>query len=187
VREEWVVLVDEEDRPIGRARKTEVHHAATPLHRGFSLFLFDAAGRTLVQRRSAAKRTFHGLWSNSCCGHPAPGESVLAAARRRARDELGAAPRALAVLLADFRYRAEADGVVENELCPVLVGEIEGEPLRPDPAEVAELRWLGWPELLAELAAHPESWSSWSAEEARTLDAAPAFHAWRAARGAAAS
>ena len=67
-----VVLVDEENRELGRALKSEVHHAATPLHRAFSLFLFDRRGRTLVQRRALAKRTWPGIWSNSCCGHPAP-------------------------------------------------------------------------------------------------------------------
>jgi isopentenyl-diphosphate delta-isomerase type 1 len=176
VGEEWVVLVDDDDRELGTAVKREVHHARTPLHRGVSLFLFDRRGRTLLQRRSLAKRTWPGAWSNACCGHPAPGEAAEAAVRRRCREELGIEPRDLALVLPDFRYRAESGGVVENELCPVFVARVDGEPLSPDPAEVAETRWIDWRRFLAEL---PGDYSPWSAEEARELAASPAFAAWR--------
>src|SRR5437868_2928196 len=87
---EDVVLLDDEGRPCGRAPKAEVHHRNTPLHLAFSCWLLDADGRTLLTRRSAAKRTWPGIWTNSFCGHPAPGEEVEAAVHRRARDELGA-------------------------------------------------------------------------------------------------
>ncbi len=173
--EEWVVLVDEANRELGRARKEEVHHASTPLHRGFSLFLFDGAGRTLLQRRARTKRTWPGVWSNACCGHPAPGEGTEAAARRRGREELGIDPFDLAVVLPDYRYRAELDGIVENELCPVLVGRVDPATLRPDPSEVAATRWVDWERFLAEL---PGTYSPWSVEEARQLALAPTFEAW---------
>lgn len=176
--DEWVVLVDEADRELGTARKREVHHAATPLHRAFSLFLFDARGRTLLQRRALAKRTWPGVWSNACCGHPRPGEAPAAAARRRCLEELGVAPRELTLVLPDFRYRAEADGVVENELCPVFVARSDETPLAPDPAEVAATRWIAWERFLAEL---PGEYSPWAVEEARRLAASPAFAAWRGA------
>jgi isopentenyl-diphosphate delta-isomerase len=187
MRVEWVVLVDEADREVGVARKDEVHHAATPLHRAFSLFLFDRAGRTLLQRRAWTKKTWPGIWSNGCCGHPGPGESTLAAASRRCREELGATPLEPWIALPDFRYRAELDGVVENEICPVLAAQIEPEALSPDPDEVAELRWLAWEEWLAELERRPEGFSPWSVEEVRGLEASPSFAAWRAAAAAGAA
>lgn len=177
--DEWVVLVDEADREIGVARKREVHHAETPLHRAFSLFLFDSNRRTLLQRRAQSKRTFPGLWSNACCGHPEPGESVLDAAARRCREELGVAPREHWVAVPDFRYRAEAGGIVENEMCPVVVGRLDAraDPLAPDPAEVAATRWLDWDAFLAEL---PGDYSPWSVAEAARLAAEPRFAAWLA-------
>lgn len=177
-----MVLVDEADRELGTARKRDVHHAATPLHRAFSIFLFDAGGRTLLQRRALSKRTWPGVWSNACCGHPTLGETAAAAAHRRCREELGATPRDLALVLPDFRYRAESGGVVENELCPVFAARLDDEPLAPDPAEVAATRWIDWARFLAEL---PGEYSPWSAEEARRLAASPAFAAWRGAAAAA--
>jgi isopentenyl-diphosphate delta-isomerase len=173
-----VVLVDEQDRAIGRARKDEVHHAETPLHRAFSVFLFDRAGRTLVQRRSLAKRTWPGIWSNACCGHPRPGEPTRDAAARRCAEELGLEPGDWWLALPDFRYRAELAGVVENEICPVLVARVAGTPV-PDPREVADWRWLGWEELLAELGGDPGRWSPWCHEEAARLEAQAGFAAWR--------
>jgi len=176
--EERVVLVDEENRVLGTALKREVHHGATPLHRGFSLFLFDRRGRTLLQQRARAKRTWPGVWSNACCGHPAPGEETIDAVRRRCHEELGVVPEALAEILPDFRYRAEADGVVENELCPVYVGRFEGDSPSPDPVEVEAVRWIDWESFLAEL---PGGYSPWSVDEARQLAGSPAFAAWREA------
>lgn len=178
VKGEWVVLVDEANREIGVAPKDEVHHGATPLHRAFSLFLFDGDARVLTQRRATTKRTWPGIWSNACCGHPAPGEATMDAVRRRCREELGATPLDSWLALPDYRYRAELDGVVENEICPVAVGRVEPSALAPDPAEVAELAWWSWNELLGELAGDRGRWSPWCREEAARLDALPAFHAW---------
>lgn len=184
---EWVVLVDEANRELGVARKEDVHHAATPLHRAFSLFLFDRDGRTLLQRRALGKRTWPGIWSNSCCGHPAPGESTLAAATRRCREELGVVPEAPWVALPDYRYRAELDGVVENELCPVVVATLDPRALAPDRREVEAVRWLDWREFVDDVARRPDAWSPWSVEEALHLDAAPAMRDFLAALAARAS
>jgi isopentenyl-diphosphate delta-isomerase len=178
VGEEWVVLVDEADREVGLARKAEVHHGATPLHRAFSAFLFDHQGRLLLQQRSAAKATWPLVWSNSCCGHPGPGEPTLPAARRRIAEELGAPPAELWVALPGYRYRAALDGVVENEICPVVVGRIEPDALAPDPAEVAALRWVDWQAFLDELERPESPFSPWCREEAALLAALPRFQAW---------
>jgi len=178
MREEWVVLVDEQNRELGLAAKRDVHHAETPLHRAFSLFLFDPAGRTLLQRRALTKRTWPGIWSNGCCGHPGPGETTLEAALRRCLEELGTEPIEPWIALPDYRYRAELDGVVENEICPVLVARVEPDALRPDPDEVGDLLWMEWPEFLDDVVARPGGWSPWAVEEARRLDADPRFRDW---------
>jgi isopentenyl-diphosphate delta-isomerase len=169
---EWVVLVDEADRELGVARKSAVHHAATPLHRAFSLFLFDGAGRTLLQQRAATKLTWPGVWSNACCGHPAPGEATSDAVVRRCRQELGVVPRDLTLALPRYRYRAAARGVVENEICPVFVALAGAAEPAPDPEEVAAWRWTEWDGFLASL---PGEFSPWCAEEARLLEASGAL------------
>ena len=115
--QDLVVLLDDDGTPTGTAPRLDVHGADTPLHQAFSVHLFDDAGRVLLTRRALSKRTWPGVWTNSCCGHPRPGEAVEDAVRRRVREELGVEVRDLRLLLPDFRYRAvDASGVVENEL-----------------------------------------------------------------------
>jgi isopentenyl-diphosphate Delta-isomerase len=161
---ELVVLVDDDGRPIGSAPKTRVHHQATPLHLAFSCYLFDEAGNVLMTRRSLEKKTFAGMWTNSCCGHPGPDEKISAAVTRRVREELGVGIRDLRCVLPDFRYYATApDGVVENEVCPVFRGLVDG-PVRADPDEVMDYEWVPWEQ--ARVAADL-GWaiSPWAAEQ----------------------
>ena len=168
-----VVLVDEDGTPRGTAPRTSVHTTDTPLHRAFSLYLFDAEGQVLVTRRALGKATWPGVWTNACCGHPRPGEELEDAVRRRLGEELGVAVEELRVVLPTFRYRAvDASGVVEHELCPVLVGRVVGE-LRPDPDEVAEHAWVDWPDLVAAVRATPRVWSPWAALQVPQLEDAP--------------
>ncbi len=101
-----VVLVNEEGAPVGVANRTEVHSDTTPLHLAFSTYLFNARGEVLLTRRALSKKTWPGVWTNSCCGHPRPAESLGDAARRRIREELGLTVGPLVPLLPDFRYRA---------------------------------------------------------------------------------
>jgi isopentenyl-diphosphate delta-isomerase len=145
---ELVVLCDEAGQPTGTAPKATVHHGQTPLHLAFSCYVFDPVGRFLLTRRASGKRTWPGVWTNSCCGHPLPGEPTAEAVLRRARDELGLSLLDLRPVLPDYRYRAERDGIVENEICPVYAARADGEP-RPNPAEVADVRWVRWAELSA--------------------------------------
>ncbi|MGH3867761.1 MAG: isopentenyl-diphosphate Delta-isomerase [Pseudonocardiaceae bacterium] len=160
-----VVLLDEDRRPIGQLPKSQVHHAATPLHLAFSCYVFDAWGRVLMTRRATSKQTWPGVWTNTCCGHPLPGERSDQAAARRLRDELGLRLTRSAVVLPDFSYRAVApDGVVENEFCPVLVGSVEGPP-QPDPAEVLECHWAPWHDVVALATTAPWAISPWSAHQ----------------------
>ncbi|BBX18331.1 isopentenyl-diphosphate delta-isomerase [Mycolicibacterium duvalii] len=146
---ELVVLVDDAGRTIGSAPKSEVHHSSTPLHLAFSCYLFDDTGRVLLTRRALHKRTFAGVWTNSCCGHPAPGEAIEDAVARRVREELGLDVAELRCALPDFRYYAvAADGVVENELCPVYCARAVG-PVQPNPDEVMDYVWVEWEQLRA--------------------------------------
>jgi isopentenyl-diphosphate delta-isomerase len=170
---ELVVLVDPDGRPVGTMPKAEAHHADTPLHLAFSVYVFDSGGRFLATRRALGKRTWGGVWTNSCCGHPAPGEELADAARRRLDQELGLRPARLELALPDFAYRAVApDGVVENERCPVFVAQLDGDPEPPpvpDPAEVAEWRWVPWAAFREVAATAPWALSPWSVEQVRRL------------------
>ena len=165
---EQVVLLDDDGRPIGVADKETVHGERTPLHLAFSCYGFDAAGRLLVTRRARHKRTFPGIRTNTCCGHPAPGEAMEDAVRRRLADELGLRAAGLRLVLPDFAYRASAGGVEENERCPVFVATLVGEP-RPHPDEVDSAEWWSWPEFLR--AARDGELSPWAALQAPLLDA----------------
>ena len=111
--EEQVVLVDDDNAVIGTMPKALVHTASTPLHRGFSVFLFDEGGRLLLQQRSRSKKTWPLAWSNSCCGHPGLDEPDEDAARRRVRFELGAEAMDVRLFL-PYRYQCVKDGVMEN-------------------------------------------------------------------------
>ena len=173
--EELVVLLDEAGRPAGTMPKAEVHGPDTPLHLAFSVYLFDAGGRLLVTRRALGKRTWPGVWTNSCCGHPGPGEDPAAAAERRLGQELGLRPDRLELVLPDFTYRAvAADGIVEHEVCPVFFAWVDGDPEpppAPDPDEVADWRWVPWPSFRAVAATAPWALSPWSVEQVAALPA----------------
>jgi len=171
---ERVVLVDEANRVLGTMPKHSVHQFQTPLHRGFSSFIFRVNdGSLLVQQRSSKKRTWPLIWSNSCCGHPALGETTLAAARRRLRAELDLAPVFLEEV-APYRYCLTRDGVTENEICPILVGIVDSEPII-NPNEVEAVRWLDWHGFLDEIDRAPAIYSGWCVEEAKILAATPRF------------
>lgn len=159
--EELVVLVDETGAPIGSAPKSTVHDTDTPLHFAFSCHVTNAAGEVLVTRRALSKLTWPGVWTNSFCGHPGPGEEIEDAIRRRAQQELGLEIDGIHVILPDFRYRAvDASGVVENEICPVFAAVAVGEP-NPSASEVAEWEWVSPEKLAAAIDGAPFAFSPW--------------------------
>jgi isopentenyl-diphosphate delta-isomerase len=167
---EEVVLLGNDGSPIGCADKARIHTKDTPLHSAFSVFLFNREGQMLVQQRAWSKKTWPGIWSNACCGHPLPGESLEAAAHRRLADELGLGEIELTLALPHFRYRAEYLGVVENEICPVFVGCCQTSP-RPNPAEVAATDWVDWEAFIRNDPEFDEysPWSKWEAAQLQRL------------------
>ena len=166
---EYVVLLDDAGAPTGTAERSLVHHRSTPLHLAFSCYIFDDRGRLLVTRRALSKQAFAGVWSNSCCGHPAPGEDVAEAVRRRASQELGMTLTDVTCILPDFRYRAvDADGTLENEICPVFTATGSADP-RPSPDEVADWRWVPWQAFADLVATNPWAISPWAAEQTPLL------------------
>lgn len=167
---EWVVLVDDDGEPIGRLEKHRAHHAETPLHLAFSFYGFDADGRLLSTRRASTKRSFPGLWTNTCCGHPGPGESGEAAVRRRVEQELGLRAAGLRCALPRFRYRARMGDIVENEICPVYLGRVHGA-VAPDPAEVEEWEWVEWEAFPAFAEEGGRGLSPWAVWQIRQLEA----------------
>lgn len=173
---EHVVLVDNENRVMGTAPKATVHGKTTPLHRGFSLFVFNRREELLLQQRAFHKLTWPGAWSNTCCGHPALEETAVQAAIRRARYELGLnLPDA--VEIAPYRYRFTRDGIEENEICPIVVATTDGDPA-PNPAEVAATRWVKWRDFCQEILATPGRYSDWCEEEVAVLAASLPFQRW---------
>lgn len=156
--EERVVLVDENDGEVGTLEKQRAH-AEGRLHRALSVFLFNSRGEMLLQRRAAAKYHSGGLWTNTCCSHPRPGEAVDQAARRRLREEMGIdCPLEPAF---EFTYRAQVGpGLVEHEYDHVFLGRYDGEPA-PSGDEVEAWRWVPVDALAEEVAAAPERFTPW--------------------------
>lgn len=158
---EEIVLLNADDEAVGTAPKAASHHRDTPYHLAFSCYVVDTEGRVLITRRALSKRTFPGVWTGSCCGHPGPGEGLRDAVVRRLQDELGISGVSLTSVLPAFQYRAVAeDGTLENERCPVVRADVPvGTPVRRNPDEVEDAEWWTWRQCL-DLAGRPES-SPW--------------------------
>ena len=156
--EERVLLVNRQDEVIGIEDKMRAHLLGT-LHRAFSVFVINSAGKLLLQRRAATKYHSRNLWSNTCCGHPRPEETIARASRRRLREEMGLELNLKEVF--SFVYRANLeDGLIENEYNHVLVGVFEGVP-KPDPAEISEWRWVDLQEVSGDLKKNPANYTYW--------------------------
>jgi isopentenyl-diphosphate delta-isomerase len=166
---ERVVLVDERDRELGASEKLAAHAAGT-LHRAFSIFVFNSERQLLLQRRAKSKYHSGGLWSNTCCGHPRPGEATVEAARRRLREEMNFDCELRAAF--EFTYRVElGDELVEHEYDHVFVGEFDGVVV-PNEAEVDNWQWTTLDELRRDISARPDDYTYW-------LKAALATDGWR--------
>lgn len=157
---EQVILVDGQDREVGAMEKLAAHQNGGTRHRAFSVFIVDARGRWLLQRRAAGKYHFPGLWTNACCSHPRPGEGTEEAAHRRLREELGFDCPLTERFQFEYKAASDAEELTEHELDHVFTGVQDGE-IHPDPAEVGSVRWVESAGLEKELQAHPERFTPW--------------------------
>ena len=156
---EALILVDENDQPIGTASKGDCHDGHGILHRAFSLFIFNQAGELLLQQRAEGKRLWGGYWSNSCCSHPRAGEEMDEAVHRRLEQELGM--QAELDYVYKFQYQADfGDAGAEHELCWVYLGRAAS-PVRANTTEIADHRFISAAELNRELTEHPEHFTPW--------------------------
>ena len=159
-----LILVDANDREIGALGKIEAHKEGL-LHRAFSVFLYHE-DKLLLQKRASHKYHSGDLWSNTCCSHPTPHESLAEAVVRRLEEELGIDPTCLSDLreVGMFHYACDfADGFHENENDHVFVGEYQG-PLSPNPDEIAEIMWVSIPHVEKQLKLYPKRYSYWFSE-----------------------
>ena len=165
---ESVTLVDVENNAIGSCGKIAAHRSGK-LHRAFSILISNSDGELLLQRRATRKYHFARRWSNTCCGHPRPGEQTLAAAGRRLGEELG-----FSVPLeesAELQYRAvdPGSGLIEHEHLHIFKGRYAGEPC-PNPDEVGAYRWMHPNRVRRGLARFPGMFTPWFALLAATLE-----------------
>ncbi|WP_405551678.1 isopentenyl-diphosphate Delta-isomerase [Streptomyces sp. NBC_01171] len=152
-------LVDENGVTTGTAEKLAAHQPPGQLHRAFSVFLFDERGRLLLQQRALGKYHSPGVWSNTCCGHPYPGEAPFAAAARRTHEELGVSPSLLAQAgTVRYNHPDPASGLVEQEYNHLYVGLVQQTPA-PDPEEVGGTAFVTAAELAERHAREP--FSAW--------------------------
>ena len=166
--EEHIVLVDKNNNVLGTAPKLASHHKNTPLHRGFSVFLFNKKGFLLLQQRSNKKKTWPLVWSNSCCGHPKLDESNINAAKRRLKFELGITHANIFEIISDFRYKVELNGVIENEICPILIGFTEQQPII-NKDEVNDTAWIAWDRFTEDIKNNRNKYSEWCILETEQL------------------
>ena len=156
---EEVILVDKNDVEVGTMEKMEAHRDGGTLHRAFSVFVSNTDGDLLLQRRAEHKYHSGGLWTNTCCSHPRPGETVREAANRRLVEEMGMECRL--VELFSFEYKAELDGgMTEWELDHVLLGLSDVEP-QINPDEVAEFKYMPLSEIDSDLKSNPDNYTEW--------------------------
>lgn len=152
------MLVDQEGNERGTMEKLEAHRRGE-LHRAFSIFVFNAQGELLLQRRALDKYHSGGLWSNTCCSHPRPGEPLSAAVQRRLVEEMGfQCPLSHRF---SFIYRIDFhNGLSEHEYDHVFLGHYEGDP-NPNPQEVAAWCWMAPAALQRAIAAEPARYTYW--------------------------
>ncbi len=157
--EQEVILVDENDREVGRAPKLAAHSNGGQLHRAFSIFVFNSKGETMLQRRAMTKYHTPGRWTNACCSHPMDKESPVDAAHRRLQEEMGFDCEMNEVFA--FIYKADVEkGLTEHEYDHVIFGQFEGEP-KLNAEEAMDWKWISLNDLKKDIASHPDNYTPW--------------------------
>ena len=156
--EERVILVDQEDNELGTEEKMKAHEQAL-LHRAFSIFIFNSKGELLLQKRAEGKYHCPGLWTNTCCSHPRPGESLEEAVQRKLKQEMGFTTPLKEAFTFIYKVSFE-NGLTEHELDHVFLGTFDGNP-EPNPEEVGEWKWISPEKLKEDVQEHPEKYTHW--------------------------
>lgn len=156
--EEKVILVDENDKELGVEEKLKTHQEGK-LHRAFSIFVLNSKGELLLQKRAKNKYHSGGLWSNTCCSHPSPGNSIEEESRKRLKEEMGFDCDLKEAF--SFIYSIKFDeNLSENEFDHVFIGKSDADP-EPNPEEVGEWKWVGLEELKKDIEKNPENYTYW--------------------------
>lgn len=155
---EEVILVTEQNEPIGRMEKMEAHWKGV-LHRAFSIFIINDRNEMLLQQRAKTKYHSSGLWTNACCSHPRPGDETEAAAVRRLQEELGFTVPLTKIF--DFHYNAAFDnGLTEHEYDHVFMGTYTGK-ITPHPDEVQDYCYKKMEDIANHIQSHPHIYTAW--------------------------
>ncbi|MDH3698225.1 MAG: isopentenyl-diphosphate Delta-isomerase [Flavobacteriaceae bacterium] len=158
MNEELVILVNQEDEPIGTMPKMEAHQKAE-LHRAFSVFILNDKGAVMLQQRAASKYHSPLLWTNTCCSHQRVGETNIEAGKRRLKEEMGF--EVPLKELFSFIYKAPFDnGLTEHELDHVMIGSFNGEP-EINTEEVEKWKWMDLNAIRVDLELNPENYTVW--------------------------
>ena len=178
---EKVYFVTKKDEPTGEvSEKLEAHHSDTKLHAAFSCYVFNEKGEFLVTQRANSKKVWPCVWTNSCCGHPAPGESREDAIMRRMQEELGMTVENIQLVLPNYVYKTPPfKGIIEHEYCPLYVATATSG-IKPNPEEVKDYKWVRWEWFLGQASADdsdytdPASleapkWSWWCKDQVKLL------------------
>ena len=155
---EHVILVDLTGREIGTAEKMQAHREGK-LHRAFSIFVFNALDEVLLQKRAETKYHSGGLWTNTCCSHPRPGENHRYAAKRRLHEEMGFQCE-LRELFSFIYHVKLSNDLFEHELDRVFVGRYDGQPT-PNPDEVDDWKWMNIGGLKRDVQENPQNYTYW--------------------------
>ena len=155
---EFIVLVNKKDEVIGKEEKM-ICHKEGKLHRAFSVLIFNSKKEILLQKRALMKYHTPGLWTNTCCSHPRPGEELISAAERRLNEEMGFTTDLKEVF--SFHYTSEFDnGLIENEIDHVCIGFFNDEPVI-NPEEVDDYQWISLDDLLIDISRNAQKYTPW--------------------------
>jgi isopentenyl-diphosphate delta-isomerase len=170
--QELIVYVDDQGVPTGEtAPKLDAHTGNTRLHAAFSCYVFNEDSKLLVTQRALTKKVWPGVWTNSVCGHPGPGESDEDAIIRRTDYELGMQVTDISVILPNYKYRTPPfNGIVENEFCPVYLAVIDSSYPTLNPSEVEDYKWMDWNDFVTELKKDDNKWSFWCKDQVRQFN-----------------
>jgi isopentenyl-diphosphate delta-isomerase len=158
MNEEYVILVNEQDEPIGLMEKMEAHQKAQ-LHRAFSVFVFNNKNELLLQQRAAEKYHSPLLWTNTCCSHQRDGETNIEAGLRRLEEEMGFTCNLTEVF--SFIYKAPFDnGLTEHEFDHVMIGYYDENP-KINKEEVEDFKWMKLEDVLKDMNEHPNQYTEW--------------------------